>query len=85
MCGYCMSGHKRLLSAVMTTEPMLAYVLRRLSECKGEHKRIARATGVPYSTLTKIVQGTTENPGVRHVQALHDYLRGTEKREAEAA
>lgn len=59
----------------MHTEPLLAYVLRRLEETKGQHKDIARDSGVPYSTLTKIFQRVTPNPGVLHVQRLADYFK----------
>lgn len=59
----------------MRTESLLEYVLRRLAETKGQHKTIAAASGVPYSTLTKIVQGVIGNPGINHIQALADYFQ----------
>lgn len=59
----------------MHTEPLLSYVLRRLEDAKGQHKDIARESGVPYSTLTKIFQRVTPNPGVLHVQRLADYFK----------
>lgn len=59
----------------MKTEPILDYVLRNLELTKGSHVQIAKETGVPYSTLAKIYQGVTPNPGVQHVQALADYFR----------
>ena len=62
----------------MKTEPLLDYVLRKLAENKGLHVEISKATGIPYGTLAKIAQRTTANPGVNHVQALADYLRGVE-------
>ena len=62
----------------MKTEQLLDYVLRKLSETKGQHRAIAKATGVPYGTLTKIRQRTTKNPGVDRVQLLADYFRGVE-------
>ena len=59
----------------MTHEPILDYVLRNLDLNKGSHKEIAEASGVPYSTLAKISQRVTPNPGVQHVQALADHFR----------
>jgi hypothetical protein len=32
------------------------------------------ASGVPFSTLTKIAQGQIKAPSVHHVQALYDYF-----------
>ena len=53
---------------------MLDFVKDGLNACKGEWKSIADSSGVPYSTLCKIAQGHTENPGVLNVQALFDCL-----------
>ena len=62
----------------MKPEPILTYVLRHLRAARGQ-RRIAAETGVPYSTLTKIIQGRTSNPGVQHVQALYDYFQEEEQ------
>lgn len=59
----------------MPIENLLQFVLSRLENCRGDWKSIAEKTGVPYSTLTKIAQGHTENPGVQHVQKLANYFR----------
>jgi len=59
----------------MKSETLLDYVLRNLEQNKGRHVEIATATGVPYSTLAKIYQGVTPNPGVQSIQALADYFR----------
>ena len=56
-------------------ESLLTYVLRNLEAMKGRHKEIAKESGVPYSTVSKIYQGITPNPGVNSVQALADYFR----------
>lgn len=37
-------------------------------------KQIAAATGVPFSTVTKIAQGTVSNPSVHTVQKLYDFF-----------
>lgn len=54
--------------------PMLTVVIQRLAESKGNWQEIAEACGVPYSTLCKIAQGHTANPGIAHVQALYDHF-----------
>lgn len=56
-------------------EPLLDYVLRNLDDSRGQIKSIAVETGIPYSTLAKIAQRVTPNPGVNHVQALADYFK----------
>lgn len=55
-------------------EPMLSYVLGQLDCHKGQLKEIATETGIPYSTLSKIVQRIVTNPGVNGIQTLHDYF-----------
>ena len=54
---------------------MLTAVLASLNEAKGSWREISDASGVPYSTLCKIAQGSIENPGVAHIQSLFDYFR----------
>jgi len=39
-------------------------------------RTIARDSGVPFSTLTKIAQGSVKDPGVHTVQRLADYFAG---------
>ena len=56
-------------------EPMLSYVLGQLDSHKGQLKEIAKETEIPYSTLVKIAQRVTPNPGVNSIQALADYFR----------
>ena len=56
-------------------ENILEFVLAKLSANKGKHKEIAEASGVPYSTLAKVSQRITPNPGVQSIQALADYFR----------
>lgn len=57
------------------TEPMLDYVLRQLDASKGQFREISKDADVPYSTLVKIAQRVTPNPGVNSIQALADYFR----------
>lgn len=37
-------------------------------------KQIATESGVPFSTVTKIAQGTVSDPSVHTVQKLYDYF-----------
>ena len=62
-------------SVQMNSEPILSFVLRRLAENKGRLREIASASGVPYSTVSKIHQRVTANPGVKAVQDLADYFQ----------
>ena len=57
-------------------EPMLATVLRRLNQEKGEWPRVADESAVPYQTITKIAGGFVRNPRILTVQALFDYFEG---------
>ena len=66
----------------MKKEPLLQYVLRNLEENKGRHREISDSSGVPYSTVAKIVQRRTPNPGVQAVQALADYFTNAGKKAA---
>ena len=54
---------------------LLEFVRARLESSKGKWPAIAEATGVPYDTITKIAQGTIEDPGVSKVQKLANYFR----------
>ena len=53
---------------------ILSFVLRELEKQKGNHRQIAKASGVPYSTVTKISQGVTANPGIQSIQALANFF-----------
>jgi glucose-6-phosphate dehydrogenase assembly protein OpcA len=54
---------------------ILSYVLRKLEETRGQWPAIARASGVPYDTITKIAQRQIEDPKVNKVQRLANYFR----------
>lgn len=64
---------------------ILEYVLENLERSRGRWPRIADATGVPYHTLTKIAQRQIEDPGVKHIQVLHDYFREQQRLESVCA
>lgn len=50
-------------------------VMARLREKRVPQRQVARESGVPFSTLTKIAQGQIKAPSVHHVQALYDYFQ----------
>ena len=54
---------------------LLDYVLESLEKSRGRWPEIAKASGVPYHTLTKIAQRQIENPGIKHIQQLADYFQ----------
>lgn len=55
--------------------PIYTYVMQQLKSRRVPQRTVARETGVPFSSLTKIAQGQIKAPNVHHVQALHDYFR----------
>lgn len=57
-----------------TQTPMYSVVMRHLRAKRVPQRTVAAASGVPFSTLTKIAQGQIKSPSVHHVQALHDYF-----------
>lgn len=65
-------------------EPILAYVKRRLEAARGKWPQIAEDTGVPYFTITNIVQGKSVDPRVSSLQPLVDYFRARDAGPAQA-
>lgn len=63
------------------------YVLTELEARKGHWPDVARASGVPYSTLKKIAQGGTKSPRIGSLEKLAAYLRcdGRERHRGGAA
>ena len=57
---------------------LLDYVRQNLEKCKGTWPAISRKTGVPYDTITKIVQGQIKDPKVSKVQRLANHFREIE-------
>ena len=53
---------------------LLTSVLASLQARKGQWRQIANATGLDYSWLTKLGQGKINDPGVRKIQILSDYM-----------
>lgn len=69
------------LSRIME-KTLLEYVLGALEKSRGRWPEIAKASGVPYHTLTKIAQRQIENPGIKHIQQLASYFQEHEARAA---
>lgn len=66
---------------------LLEQTLTRLDELRGQWPDIARRSGVPYHTLTRIAQRKSPDPRVSTVQRLHDcmtqhYVGGSQPSEA---
>lgn len=71
-------------------EPVLEYVKRRLEalliprdrrQSKGERlDEVAKGSGVPASTIVKIVNGHTADPQISTIQALLDYITREDNR-----
>jgi predicted transcriptional regulator len=57
-----------------TLMDILQEVIDALHACRGSWQSVADATGVPYSTITKIAQGVTLDPRINTVQQLHDFF-----------
>ncbi|WGS50836.1 hypothetical protein LFL96_04840 [Paraburkholderia sp. D15] len=63
-------------------EQWLSAVRRRLLCEKGNLRKVAAQSGVPYPTLIKITSGVVSDPRVSTVQALHDYFARRPERSA---
>lgn len=50
------------------------YVMARFREKRIPQKRVALESGVPFSTVCKIAQGSVRDPSVHSVQRLFDYF-----------
>lgn len=57
----------------MKKEPIYEYLRRRLSEHAGQHNRIARESGVPQATVSRLHAGQSQ-PRIYTVQALLDWF-----------
>ena len=51
------------------------FIAAQLQQRKGKWRELAKASGVPYFTLTKIARGTITNPGIDTVNKLLPHLR----------
>lgn len=67
------------------SEPILETVRARLEGARGRWPEIAKASAVPYFTITNIAQGRVLNPGVQTVQKLLDYFAAEDRSREKAA
>lgn len=59
----------------MNTSPNIYdYVMANLRSRSIPQRTVARESGVPFSTLSKIAQGAVKEPSVHTVQRLADYF-----------
>lgn len=49
-------------------------IAARLQQRKGHWRQLAKTTGVPYFTLTKIARGTITNPSIDTVNKLLPHI-----------
>lgn len=59
-----------------TSHHIYPYVVACLAVKAIPQKRVARESGVPFSTVAKIAQGVVLDPSVHTVQRLYDYFIG---------
>lgn len=75
MWGYCVYPYMGLDSSTMTTSMSLyEFVMAHLRAKRIPQRRVARESGVPFSTVCKIAQGSVTDPSVHTVQKLYDYF-----------
>tara|TARA_R110000868_G_scaffold142759_12_gene360247 strand:- start:722 stop:931 length:210 start_codon:yes stop_codon:yes gene_type:complete len=60
-------------------ENMLVYVRGRLENARGTWPAISKHTGVPYFTITNLVQGKVDDPRLSTIQPLIDYFRAQDQ------
>jgi predicted transcriptional regulator len=60
-------------------ENMLVYVRGRLESARGTWPTISKTTGVPYFTITNLVQGKVDDPRLSTIQPLIDYFRAQDQ------
>lgn len=58
---------------------MYDFVMAQLQERKGSWPAVSRGSGVSIKTLSKIARREIKDPGVSHIQALHDFFTGSRK------
>lgn len=61
-------------AAMNSTINIYDFVMVRLRERRIPQRRIALESGVPFSTVCKIAQGSVKEPSVHTVQRLYEYF-----------
>ena len=76
MYGYCCNPYMGLVFSIMeNTVKLYEVVMARFAEKSIPQRTIARESGVPFSTVCKIAQGSVKEPSVHTVQRLFDYFQ----------
>jgi len=64
----------------MQHKSLLDYVIAQLDAHRGNWAQVVDGSGVPMSTLERIANRKTPNPGIRHVEALARHFQATRRR-----
>jgi len=67
---------------MMNEQPLYDFVMDRLRTREVTQRRIAKESGVPFSTVCKVAQGTVKEPSVHTIQRLADYFRRLDEKRA---
>lgn len=67
---------------MMNEQPLYDFVMDRLRTREVTQRRIAKESGVPFSTVCKVAQGTVKEPSVHTIQRLADYFRRLDEKQA---
>jgi transcriptional regulator with XRE-family HTH domain len=59
-------------------QPIYDFVMDQLAAARGRWPEVAEGSGVSRRTIEKIARGEIADPGVSHIQKLHDYFRSAE-------
>jgi hypothetical protein len=58
-------------------QSLLDFVVAKLNDTRGSWPDVSAGSGVPRSTIERIANGDTQNPGVLQVEKLAHYFRCT--------
>ena len=61
-----------------TSIKLYDYVMAQLRSKRIPQRQVARESGVPFSTVSKVAQGSVKEPSVHTIQRLADYFRSLE-------
>lgn len=62
--------------------PLYDFVMANLRAKTIPQRTVSRESGVPFSTVCKIAQGSVTDPSVHTVQKLYDYFVARQQKEA---
>jgi hypothetical protein len=74
-----------MLCAMEQNLTLYDFVMAHLRAKNVPQRTIARDSGVPFSTVCKIAQGSVTDPSVHTVQKLYDYFTALAESEQKAA